>query len=104
MNVVRMKRGVVMMGRHPCLFRMIDAAKAAYFPLNKDVVITSGFEGTHSIKSLHYQGKALDFRTRHLDDAERVEVMDKLKTGLGKQYDCVFEGDHFHVEFDPGSE
>lgn len=101
MNLVRMKRGVVMMGRHECLFRMIDAAKVAYFTIGKDVIITSGCESTHSPSSLHYQGKALDFRTRHLSDTDRVEVMDKLKINLGNDYDVLFEGDHFHVEYDP---
>ena len=104
MPEVRMKRGVVLMGDSPILFKMIDAAKAAYFPLEKDVVITSGFEGTHAHNSLHYKGLALDFRTRHLTDNQRVEVMDHLRARLGDDYDVVFEGDHFHVEFDPESE
>ena len=99
--MVYMKRGVFLSGTHPCLFEMIDAAKRAYYPLGYDVTITSGCEGTHSRKSLHYKGLALDFRTRMLDEDERIEVEDSLRDILGDDYDVVFERDHFHVEFDP---
>lgn len=98
---VRLKRGVVLTGAHPCLFEMILAARAAYGHLGKDVVITSGIDGTHSHKSLHYLGRALDLRTFHLTEAQRVEIMDDLKGRLGPDYDVLFEQDHFHVEYDP---
>ena len=104
MPTVSLKRGVFITGSHPCIFAMIDAAKKAYYFLGMDVVITSGCEGTHSTKSLHYQGKALDFRTRHLTDGERVEIMDRMKADLGEDYDILYEGDHFHCEYDPKPE
>jgi len=99
-----MKRGVFISSSHPCIFEMIDAAKKAYYRLGSDVVITSGCEGTHSAKSLHYKGLALDFRTRNLTQGEIVEVTDALRADLGDDYDVVFEGDHFHVEYDPKPE
>ena len=99
--MIRMKRGVVLFGEHPSLFEMILAVRVAYAKHGKEVVITSGIDGTHSVKSLHYKGRALDFRTRHLTDGERVEVMADLRAALGDDYDVVFEGDHFHIEYDP---
>jgi hypothetical protein len=106
MNVVRMKRGVVLIGNSPCLFRMIDAAKYAFFSIGKDVVITSGCEGTHKVVSLHYKGRALDFRSRHLTTDEKIEVAGKMRVKLGDDYDVLHEGgtskrQHFHVEYDP---
>ena len=101
MPIVRLKRGVILASPEPYIFDMIHAAKVAYFWLNKDVVVTSGIDGTHSTKSLHYKGRALDFRTNHLTDSERVEITDRLKADLGDDYDVVFEGDHLHVEYDP---
>ena len=98
---VRMKRGVVLMGREPCIFEMIQAARIAYGKLGKDVVITSCVDGTHSTKSLHYHGRALDFRTSHLTDSQRVEITDDLKVLLGDDYDVCFEGNHLHLELDP---
>ena len=102
MPVVRMKRGVVMMGRSPVLFQIIDAAKAAYFPLGLDVVITSGVDGTHHPNSLHYDGKALDLRTFHIEtETDREDIQMVLVSKLGADFDVLFEKDHFHIEYDP---
>jgi len=98
---VRMKRGVVLFGSSPQLFEIIDAARVVYAMVGKEVVITSGIDGTHSIRSLHYRGLALDLRTRHLSDDERLEVEEGLRAKLGADFDVVFEFDHFHVEYDP---
>jgi hypothetical protein len=99
--MIRMKRGVVLVSKEPYIFEMILAARNAYGKLGKDVIITSGIDGAHSSNSLHYKGRALDFRTRHLSDGERVEVMASLRSHLGDDFDVVFEGDHFHCEYDP---
>ena len=98
---IRLKRGVFLTGRSTVLFDMILAARTAYAKMGKDVVITSGAEGTHRPDSLHYKGRAIDLRTRHLTDAERVEIMDDMKAALGSDFQTLFEGDHFHLEYDP---
>jgi hypothetical protein len=64
-------------------------------------VITSGSDGKHGPNSLHYQGKALDFRTRHLRPDQVHPIYTALKAALGAQYDTVLEEDHVHCEFDP---
>ncbi len=63
--------------------------------------ITSGSDGKHGPHSLHYQGKALDFRTRHLRPDQVHPIFTALKQALGEQYDTVLEEDHIHCEFDP---
>lgn len=63
--------------------------------------ITSGSDGKHGPNSLHYHGKALDFRTRHLRPDQVHPVFTALKQALGEQYDTVLEEDHIHCEFDP---
>jgi len=99
---VRMKRGVVMCSSEPYYFEMIEAAKMAYSSVGVgEVVITSGIEGTHAVRSFHYIGRALDFRTSMLTDSQRSVVHDRLRQTLGVEYDVVFEGDHFHIEYDP---
>ena len=67
----------------------------------KDAVITSARDGDHMTGSKHYEGKALDLRTRDFsrDTAEKITV--KLQNNLGRDYDVVNEKDHIHVEYDP---
>lgn len=64
-------------------------------------VITSGSDGKHGPNSLHYCGKALDFRTNSLRPEQVHPVYMALKQALGAQYDVVLESDHIHCEFDP---
>ena len=69
------------------------------------LVITSANDGTHMQNSLHYQGLALDFRTKDvLLDKQRL--LEDVRAALGRQFDVIFEdpggpNEHMHVEFDP---
>lgn len=67
--------------------------------------ITSGTDGTHSVKSLHYKGLALDWRTRELPGGSggetAKEVHQIIKAALGEKYDVVLEKTHIHIEYDP---
>lgn len=66
-----------------------------------EAVITSGTDGSHMPGSLHYSGLAVDVRLPGiLDD----EVVKRLRTRLGKDYDVVIERTHIHVEYDPKGE
>ncbi len=66
-----------------------------------DVVITSGSDGQHKAESLHYSGRALDYRTRNMDPADARVIATELSRALGENYDVVLEDDHIHVEYDP---
>jgi hypothetical protein len=64
-------------------------------------VITSASDGKHGPNSLHYQGKALDLRTRTLRPEQVHPVFMALKDALHPGgFDVVLETDHIHVEFD----
>ena len=63
------------------------------------LVITSARDGDHRPGSMHYQGDAIDLRSRNLPDA--FSARDRLQTLLGDEYDVVLEADHIHVEYDP---
>lgn len=84
-------------------WRMFDAAikvEPIFRRLGAELIITSAKDGKHSAKSLHYEGLALDLRSRNVAGAEK-QVLAEMKTALGPDFDVVFEGDHFHIEYDP---
>lgn len=67
--------------------------------------ITSGNDSTHSENSLHYKGRALDFRT-HDFNGNKEQLRDEIKGALGAEFDVVLEHlgepeEHLHVEWDP---
>jgi hypothetical protein len=67
--------------------------------------ITSGNDSEHMPGSRHYDGKALDFRTKHLKGAGRAfAVRDKLRVALGPQFTVILENfaeenEHLHVQY-----
>lgn len=66
-----------------------------------DCTITSGVDGKHGENSLHYAGRALDFRTRTVPIGTRPKLAKELRARLGANFDVVEESDHLHVEWDP---
>ena len=61
----------------------------------RDVFITSIRDGYHSQGSLHHIGMAFDIRPPNDINIEGVKGM------LGDDYDCLDEGNHWHIEYDP---
>lgn len=70
--------------------------------LDEDLMtVTSITDGKHSPNSLHYEGLAVDIRTRDLSTEQKSTLVAKLRKALGNDYDVVLESTHLHVEFDP---
>ena len=85
-------------------WQMFDAAlkvEDVYAKYGHELTITSGSDGRHSAQSLHYKGLALDFRTRNVPPTQLPKIEREIKQTLGPAYDVVYEGDHFHIEYDP---
>lgn len=114
-NVVARQHGVavrdsgVKIGRlHPKMGPVIaavaQAAKALGLP---QPVITSGNDSAHSAGSLHFKGRALDFRGRNIADGQGRALEAAVRSIVGGAYDVIFEikadpnSDHLHVEYDP---
>lgn len=53
--------------------------------------------------SLHSEGGAIDFRSRHLSGFEANRVADEMQEMLGEDFDVIaeFSPQHIHVEYDP---
>ncbi len=74
--------------------------------IGRRCIFTSGMDGAHSYRSLHYKGLAFDIRTKHLTDEEKDLALSLLIRALGDDYDVVLESrgqvqEHIHVEWDP---
>jgi hypothetical protein len=92
----------VRLGESAAIWFLLTTVDAVFIDeTGAEAVITSGKDGVHSEKSLHYSGKAFDFRTRHVEDDELLKVVKALKAQLGPDFDVVLEIDHLHVEWDP---
>lgn len=85
---------------HPKLTWAIFQAERVYFKHDKRMVITSLNDGKHMQGSKHYEGKAMDLRIWGLE-SKLEQVKKELQDALGKDFDVVLEGDHFHIEYDP---
>ena len=95
------KRGVNADGLQPEILSAIMEAREIYRDLNAELIITSLLDGKHMPGSFHYKGLAVDLRTRHLSNSDRMLVVARLRLALGPEYDVVLEKTHLHLEFDP---
>jgi len=66
-----------------------------------ELVLTSASEGKHGENSLHYSGKAFDFRTRGLTTEQQEDWATLCRIRLDAEFDVVLEKDHLHVEWQP---
>lgn len=91
----------------PPMLVALMVCEALFNEVDADVWVTSCCDGVHKRASKHYDGFAVDLRTKHLRDTTIVEdLVLRLKSHLGSQYDVILEdrlspNEHIHVEFDP---
>lgn len=84
----------------PQIVLALSVAQDAYKDQGvSDVVITSANDAKHSKTSLHYSGAAVDLRVWNLRDPRKAA--DDISQALGVDFDCIYEGDHIHLEFQP---
>lgn len=98
---MKLKPGVKLSGIRPEMVLAALVADEIFAKHGAELTITSAIDGEHSLGSLHYQGRALDFRTRTMLTHQREPCRDALADALGTEFDVVLEDDHIHVEFDP---
>lgn len=75
----------------------------SFMSAGHNAIITSGLEGEHMPGSLHYEGRALDFRTiaQGMGDGDIRDVAADIRGELGGDFDVVIERTHLHIEYDP---
>lgn len=95
------KEGVILAGLNIKMRKVLIEAEHIWKKYGQELVVTSGLDGTHSAGSLHYYGRALDFRTRYFTNEICNQVANELKANLPNDYDVVLHSTHIHVEYDP---
>jgi len=102
---MKIKDGASIQGLHIKMRPVLIAADAIWKGLGQELVITAGLDGEHSAGSLHYYGRALDFRTHYFTDVEKAKALSFLVMHLdevdGQPYDVILHDTHIHVEYDP---
>ncbi len=99
--MIKIKHGVNVQGLKPEILLAILIADPMFEAHGVDCVITSLLEGAHKPGSFHYDGLAVDLRSRELTEGGKISVVTALRNALGDQYDVVLESTHIHIEFDP---
>lgn len=99
--MLSLKRDVRLALLQPVMVFAVIVVDDAYAARGLECVVTSGSEGRHMPKSLHYSGNALDFRILNVPPGMRDSLFSDIRSRLGVQFDVVVEKDHLHVEFDP---
>lgn len=67
----------------------------------RGAIVTSTTDGQHINGSLHYQGLAVDIRTRDLSSSTKDALGLQLRIALNLLCDVVVENDHIHIEYQP---
>lgn len=93
-----LKAGVSIERLCPELRKKLNFIQDTLYDLaDTELVITSTYEGNHSPGSLHYANRAIDIRL----PCKASEIVSRLKSAFGSDYDIILEPTHIHIEYDP---
>lgn len=101
-----LKGGVELTGLRPEMAIAYTITTGVFSEHGYPCIITSAVDGTHSSNSKHYEGLALDLRSKVITtNREKGEILTQLKHSL-PGFDVLLEmvggpNEHFHIEYDP---
>ena len=104
---MKLKEGVDISNLHPkmeLVLKVLDALFQLWF--NQEMVVTAGRDGKHMEGSLHYEGRAVDIRTKTLTNRDKMRVLAGVLWVLPVEFEYVLESvnkpqEHLHIEYDP---
>ncbi len=85
--------------QHALIIHFNEAVEI-FAPHLQAIVVTSGNDGKHMLRSLHFEDKALDFRVWLLRDKQQWAMVHWLNY-FHEDEDWLVEEDHIHGEVDP---
>ena len=99
----KFKPGVVFWNMHPKIIWALEEIDKIHKEMaaSELCTVTAARDSDHMKGSLHYEGRAVDIRTRTIYGGDKQYFKDKVKAALGEGFDVVLESDHLHVEWDP---
>lgn len=102
---MKLKAGIKLGGLVPQMALGAFIVAEVYYGHGASCTVTSANDSKHGTDSLHYQGRALDFRTKDFA-GDKQALLAELKEALGENYDVVLEdadgpNQHIHVEYQP---
>lgn len=113
--MIQLKAGVRIFGIRPEVVLAVSVAEGIWLKAGTDtLVITAGIEGTHAdgtggtCPSGHYDGRAVDVRTKNLLAGQAPNVVKMLAVALGPDFFILHEdiggaNEHCHIEFRPAA-
>jgi hypothetical protein len=106
--IIRLKNNdASLVGLCPQMNLAITMLWSHWARLDVDLVITSANDSRHSRTSLHYDGKAIDVRSKNIRTQEqKLKLQVTVDEALGPDFDFILEGlgsanEHFHLEWQP---
>ena len=97
--MLSLKPGVRVGGLQPEILLGVVALNDIYTQGGYHMVLTAVTDGKHMEGSLHYEGQAVDVRTRDISPTVLNLMAKNAREALGPDYDIVLEGDHLHMEY-----
>mgnify|MGYP001562235037 FL=1 len=101
---MKLKYGIRLADLSPQIVLAAMVVQECYRERGGVATITSANDSAHSEKSLHYKGRALDFRTRDFA-GDKHALIALIRASLGNEFDVLLEdegglNEHAHVEWD----
>ena len=92
-------------GVRPEIVLALQIAAPLFAEYEADCVITSMTEGEHTATTLHHKGLAVDLRSHHLSQTDKLGLVDDLRDLLPPYYEVYLEdpggnNEHIHIEYD----
>ena len=100
---LQLKAGVKLGKLQPQMALAAAIVHSVYQRNNAACTITSANDSKHMDGSLHYEGRALDFRTKNYV-SNKLMLVAEIKKALGNGFDAILESadmpnEHIHVEW-----
>jgi len=104
--MLQIKQGVKLKGLSTRMCVALQVAEGAYGDFGYPLTLAHALDGVHAVQSFHYQGDAVDLRTKGIANLVVHGIVASLKLRL-PGFDIILEdegGDNEHLHIEPAGE